>query len=80
MLLADDVSSAKDTVFHIYATSDTLSFLDSNYKYSNNYENKESYVCVNNNEIYCKVKNNNNKYELEFIIYDYNQKLIDIME
>lgn len=72
---------AKDSVFHIYADSDSLSVLENSYIHNgSNYDNAEKYVHKDNNSIFCKAIKINEKYELEFIIYDYNEKLLDIME
>lgn len=72
---------AKDSVFHIYADSDSLFVIENSYIHTgSSYDNAEKYVCKDNNSIYCKAIKNNEKYELEFIIYDYNEKLLDIMD
>lgn len=72
---------AKDSVFHIYADSDSLSFFENSYNYKgSNYDNAEKYVHKDNINIYCSAIKNNGNYELEFIIHDYNEKLLDIMD
>ncbi len=72
---------AKDSVFHIYADSDSLSVLENSYTYKGcNYDNAEKYVHNDNINIYCNAIKNNEKYELEFVIYDYNKNLLDITD
>lgn len=72
---------AKDSVFHIHADSDSLSILENSYIHNgSNYDNAEKYIHKDNDSIHCKAIKVNEKYEFEFIIYDYNEKLFDLMD
>lgn len=73
-------TNSKETVFHIKVESKTIDILKDNYEYrGRSKDDTDYYKCNNNGDISCYVSKNDNIYNIDFTVENYNKDLFEIM-
>lgn len=73
-------TNAKDKSFNIIIESSTIDILKDSYEYrGKSGEDKDYYKCSSNSDISCYVSKQDNVYNMEFVVDNYNKDLLEIM-